>query len=521
MAKFKITPTTTVAELKEQYRNEVGGVLRVYDGRSEAPEDATLVSLGANEGELECRTSRTVGKFEEAFQKDLNLKVKVYTKGNGGKVLDGITLATSAKLPYGMTKAKMEEYLSYKRDEKEEESTESGEVPEEYKGLPIIEITTEEIDIDDCDTDDFPAYPTVGIVFHGYESNASQGCVLVCDTHEELCERANDFIENEISSDEDIPVRVIESSKITGYGQADDLEEIPDVIGCALNEYYDGGNDHSFEYEWPEWFAKKAIFVVDDDVFIADKNGGIDFIKLTDAQLDKIKENYSDKEHSADSDTSDSIDRVSDAIVRSVDDEDFVDGIAAVKINGKYGFIDRKGNIVIEPKFDWAGNFYDEPRMARVEINGKLGFINKNGEVVIEPKFDDAYDFDDNIATVKINGKWGYINQSGNFVIEPKFDSANDFVNDIANVEINDKWGWIDKNGDFVIEPKFDTTMNFVDDIAKVKINGKWGWIDKSGDFVIEPKYDYAGNFWSSDTAEVGLNGEEFKIDKQGNRVEK
>lgn len=119
MAKFKITPTTTVAELKEQFRNEVGCVLRVYQGRSEASDGATLVSLGAKEGELECRTSRTVGKFEEAFQNDLNLKVKVYTKDNWVKVLDGITLAVAGQLPNGMTKAKMEEHLSYKRDEEE------------------------------------------------------------------------------------------------------------------------------------------------------------------------------------------------------------------------------------------------------------------------------------------------------------------------------------------------------------------------------------------------------------------
>lgn len=119
MAKFKITPTTTVAELKEQFRNEVGCVLRVYDGRSEAPDAATLVSLGAKEGELECRTSRTVGKFEEAFQNELNLKVRVYTKDNWVKVLDGITLAVAGQLHNGMTKAQMEGHLSYKRSEKE------------------------------------------------------------------------------------------------------------------------------------------------------------------------------------------------------------------------------------------------------------------------------------------------------------------------------------------------------------------------------------------------------------------
>ncbi len=137
MAKFTITPTTTVAELKEQYSNEVGGgVLRVYDGRSEAADDATLVSLGAKEGELECRTSRTVGKFEEAFQDELNLKVKVYTPDNWVKVLDGITLAAAAELPKGMTKEKMEEYLSYQRDEKEEtkENTENSPM-EDIKSL--------------------------------------------------------------------------------------------------------------------------------------------------------------------------------------------------------------------------------------------------------------------------------------------------------------------------------------------------------------------------------------------------
>ena len=122
MANFKITATTTVAELKEQFHNEFGGILRVYEGRSEAPEDATLVSLGGKVGELECRASRTVGKFEEAFQEELGLKVKVYTKDNWVTVLDGITLATVREIPKSATKAKMEQFLAYQRDEKEEDT---------------------------------------------------------------------------------------------------------------------------------------------------------------------------------------------------------------------------------------------------------------------------------------------------------------------------------------------------------------------------------------------------------------
>lgn len=134
MANFKITKTTTVKKLKEQFFNEFGGVLRVYQGRSEAPEDATLVSLGGKVGELECRASRTVGKFIEAFQSELGLKVKVYTKDNWVSVLDGITLATVREIPKNARKAQMEQFLAYQRDEKEEEITEnsSNDLEDEY-----------------------------------------------------------------------------------------------------------------------------------------------------------------------------------------------------------------------------------------------------------------------------------------------------------------------------------------------------------------------------------------------------
>ncbi|ECH5021687.1 WG repeat-containing protein, partial [Campylobacter coli] len=52
-----------------------------------------------------------------------------------------------------------------------------------------------------------------------------------------------------------------------------------------------------------------------------------------------------------------------------------------------WGFIDKSGKIVIEPKFDGVGNFSEG--LAGVELNGKWGFIDKSGKIVIEPKFDD------------------------------------------------------------------------------------------------------------------------------------
>ena len=542
MAKFKITQKTTVAELKEQFSNEVGGTLRIYDGRSEAAENATLVSIGAKVGELECRTSRTVGKFEEAFQKDLNLKVKVYTTDNWVKVLDDITLEAASKLHNGMTKAKMEEYLSYKREEATPEKTaskktaESAEVPEEYKGLPIIIIETTEIDMDDDDNNseiEFSEYPAVGVVFHGYESNCSQGAVIVSDDHDELFSEAKDFIDEEISDDEDIPVRVIETTKIKGYGQAENtIDELGSVIGCALNELYDGGNKHYKYYEWEDWFAEKAIFIVDDDVFIASSDGGIDFIDLSEEQLyilkkEIIKANAKDDAyHFSENLASVSFDGKYGYINTDGDfviepqfeeAEDFKNGIARVRTNGKYGYINTNGKFVIEPQFDNVGDFRDG--IAYVKLNKKYGYINSKGGYIIKPQLDFAsYYFAEGFACVEVDGKYGYINTNGKFAIEPQFDNAEDFNNGIARVSVDDKYGYINTNGKFVIEPQFDDAEDFKNGIARVLVGDKYGYINTNGKFVIEPQFEEAKDF-TDGIALVSINSKWGAIDASGQIV--
>ena len=117
MSNIQITQLTTVAELKEQFKINVGGVLRVYYGRSEAKDDVTLVSIGATEGDMDYRTSRTVGRFEEALLKERNLKVKVFTPDNWVKVLDGITLEKVKGLPRQTCKKDMAKFIAYKRSE--------------------------------------------------------------------------------------------------------------------------------------------------------------------------------------------------------------------------------------------------------------------------------------------------------------------------------------------------------------------------------------------------------------------
>lgn len=63
--------------------------------------------------------------------------------------------------------------------------------------------------------------------------------------------------------------------------------------------------------------------------------------------------------------------------------------------------------------------------------NGKYGFINKDGKVVVEAKYDDAREQNDcGFVAVKKDGKWGALDQYGNVAVEPKYELKNNAVID-------------------------------------------------------------------------------------------
>ncbi len=48
-----------------------------------------------------------------------------------------------------------------------------------------------------------------------------------------------------------------------------------------------------------------------------------------------------------------------------------------------------------------------------IEVNGKYGFLNKNKETIIQPKYDYASSFSNGLANVNLNGKLFYIDKKG------------------------------------------------------------------------------------------------------------
>lgn len=215
-----------------------------------------------------------------------------------------------------------------------------------------------------------------------------------------------------------------------------------------------------------------------------------------------------------------------------------------IQQNGKWGYIDSTGRIVVKPQFAWAEEF-SEGLAAFENEDGKHGYIDETGRIVIDPKFDSWTGFSEGLAAVSADLEWGFIDKTGRWAIPPQFAVGSPFSDGLALVEVplNGKVSFppgpvkpvfIDKTGKVVIDPKeyivngtfsdgvgtvqFITkgginevlidktgkvilsvekidTNGFSEGLVPAKKNGKWGYLDRNGRFAIEPRFDEARPF--------------------------
>lgn len=66
----------------------------------------------------------------------------------------------------------------------------------------------------------------------------------------------------------------------------------------------------------------------------------------------------------------------------------FSEGLAAVKVNGKYGIIDKNGKEILPPIYDEEIKYLTRDKLL-VRLNGKMTIFNKNEEKLIEKFYDE------------------------------------------------------------------------------------------------------------------------------------
>lgn len=182
---------------------------------------------------------------------------------------------------------------------------------------------------------------------------------------------------------------------------------------------------------------------------------------------------------------------------------------ARVILEDKHGFLDQYGKVAIDLIWDDSyGSFYEG--LCAVKKHLLWGYINKEGRVVIEPRYEFAEQFkliknDVFLARVKENGKYGYIDKNGKFVIKPHFDMVEQFLLikkevSVALVENDGKYGYIDNDDNYIFEPSFDNAKSFWGGgFAPVMTNGLWGFIDIHGDLAVKFQFEQVGNVFFND----------------------
>ena len=185
-----------------------------------------------------------------------------------------------------------------------------------------------------------------------------------------------------------------------------------------------------------------------------------------------------------------------------------------IRENGKYGYINTKGEVVINPQYDWALDFSEGlaiVMLVRDKNHSTYGIINIKGELVfkldkgrpnIEGYIDgflkvDYYDNDemksifyDKLGNISDNTNirysrndsypypsgngslFGYIDSNNKYIIKPQFIKANRFSDGLASVcRKGEKFGYIDSTGSFVIQPQFLSANEFSEGLAFVTIS--------------------------------------------------
>ena len=185
-------------------------------------------------------------------------------------------------------------------------------------------------------------------------------------------------------------------------------------------------------------------------------------------------------------------------------------GLIPFERDGKMGFLDQRGKVMIEPLYGTAnhyvfrpGSFFNEKIMP-VRLAGKAGFIDREGKIVVDFIFDRAEPFCEGLSAVSKDGRYSFIDSEGNIVVALQYEYVENFSEGLAAVKVAGRWGFIDKTGRMVIEPQYlglmwGVPIRFTEGRAVVRTEAGTGYINKENEMIVPPVY------WHGDDFDGGL----------------
>jgi hypothetical protein len=206
-------------------------------------------------------------------------------------------------------------------------------------------------------------------------------------------------------------------------------------------------------------------------------------------------------------------------------------GMCLIPAPGASRWVMADGSEAFPGKWDEAKPFpNDDP--AAVKKDGRWGFINRKGEQVIPHDWDETTGFDgQGRACVALDRKWGVIDPSGKWIVPLYFNHLAGFdPKSMCAASTTSGSGYIDAGGKIVIPFRHAQADSFDDfDMARVTMQTapdefRIGWIDRSGELVIPCIYLDIPHGWAAHFARhellpvIGPHGG-VVIDRNGKEI--
>jgi hypothetical protein len=116
--------------------------------------------------------------------------------------------------------------------------------------------------------------------------------------------------------------------------------------------------------------------------------------------------------------------------------------------------------------------------MLSIKENGKWGFINSKGETIVKATYDSTDSFKYGYGRIRTGTKWGIVDKSGTIIFDIKYDNIYPGENGLF-IYYDVGWGVMDKTGKIIKEPVLYTITTFEKDRALARL-GKTFTIIKS-----------------------------------------
>ncbi len=171
----------------------------------------------------------------------------------------------------------------------------------------------------------------------------------------------------------------------------------------------------------------------------------------------------------------------------------FVNGLAVVGHDEKYGAINKMGKLIIP--FDYASVSDFIQGRAIVEVDEKLGIIDRNNKIILPFEYEDLGDLSSELIYFSKGLRYGYADIYGVTKIAENFDEAYSFSNGRAMVEIFDYQAMIDVKGNYIFQPVFEGLSQLTDSLYSFEKDELKGMLSISGKVISEAKYDNIGLF--------------------------